>query len=96
MTVYGRATSQARTISTPERVQVANDIVGVHRDTAPVVTGAYRDGATVNVAGDDVSVLNRDPDAIYKEFGTGDTPAHASMTNAARQFGRYSGWSPRR
>ena len=87
--------AQARHLSTPDRVEVAHDIVGVHRDTAPVVSGAYRDGPTVVVSGDDVSVVQRDPDAIYKEYGTEDTPVHATLTNASRQFGRYTGWSAR-
>lgn len=96
MTVYPAVlVSQARRISTADRVEIAHDIVGVHRGSAPVDTGAYRDGPTVVVAGDDVSVVQRDPEGRYKEYGTEDTPVHATMTNAARQFGRYTGWSGR-
>ena len=87
--------SQARHLSTTERVEIAHDVVSAHRDSAPVVSGAYRDGPTVVVTGDNVSVVQRDPDGIYKEYGTEDTPVHATMTNAARQFGRYTGWSAR-
>lgn len=86
---------EARTISTPERVDVARAAAALHRATAPVDSGAYRDGATTGQRGDDVLIWNRDPDSRYKEYGTEDTPAHATMTNAARQFGRYTGWSPR-
>ena len=96
MTVYqGVVAAQARRISTPDRAEIARQIVDVHRGSAPVVTGAYRDGATVVTSGDDVSVVNRDPAAVYKEYGTSDTPAHATMTNAARRFGRYTGWGAR-
>lgn len=96
MTVYGAVViRQARHLSVPDRVEIADQIVVDHRGTAPVDSGAYRDGATVSQVGDNVSVFNRDPDAIYKEFGTEDTPAHATMVNAARRHGRYTGWSPR-
>lgn len=96
MTVYPqRVYEQARRISTPARVEVAEAIVDVHRGSAPVDDGDYRDGATVVTSGDDVRVVNRDPAGRFKEYGTGDTPAHASMTNAARRFGRYTGWRPR-
>ena len=96
MTVYQSVVvQQARRISTPDRVEIAHQIASVHRGSAPVDTGAYRDGVTVVTSGDDVSVVNRDPDAKYKEYGTSDTPAHSTMTNAARQFGRYTGWGAR-
>lgn len=96
MTVYAaRVDEQARQLSTPARVEIAHQIVGVHRGSAPVDSGNYRDGATVTIYGDEVAVVNRDPDAKYKEYGTEDTPPHATMTNAARQFGRYTGWGPR-
>lgn len=91
----GRVEEQARRLSTPGRVQIANAIVADHRGTAPVDSGEYRDGATVTTRGDEVAVFNRDPESIYKELGTSDTPAHATMINAARKYGRYSGWSPR-
>lgn len=95
MTVYDTVvTEQARRLSTPERARVARAIVADHQGTAPRLTGAYADGATVVESGDDVSVVNRDDTAIYKEYGTSDTPAHGSMTNAARKYGRYSGWDP--
>lgn len=96
MIVYqGRVTKQARRLSTPDRADIAELIVDAHRGSAPVVTGAYRDGAASVRAGDYVAVVNRDPDSKYKEYGTDDTPAHATMTNAARRYGRYVGWGPR-
>lgn len=95
MTVYHPVVRrQARKISTPDRVDVARDIVATHRGTAPVDDGTFRDGAAVWQAGDDVSVINRDPTAKFKEYGTEDTPAHGTMTNAARRYGRYTGWKP--
>lgn len=97
MTLFrGLVIQQARRISTPDRVEIAKAAVAVHRGSAPVDSGAYRDGATVVQRGDEVAIYNRDPTSVYKELGTGDTPAHSTMINAARQFGRYSGWSPRR
>lgn len=96
MIVYrGLVEQQARRISTPARVGIAKAIVGDHRATAPVDSGEYRDGATVAQRGDEVAVFNRDPESVWKELGTEDTPAHATMINAARKYGRYSGWGPR-
>jgi hypothetical protein len=92
---YDQCYRQARRISTPDRVDVAKNIVGSHRASAPVDSGAFRDGATVSQNGDLVAVVNRDPDSKYKEYGTSDTPAHATMTNAARRYGRYTGWGAR-
>lgn len=92
---HGLVTQQARRLSASARVEIANAIVADHRGTAPVDSGEYRDGATVVQRGDEVAVFNRDPESVYKELGTSDTPAHATMINAARKYGRYSGWSPR-
>ncbi|TKJ25221.1 HK97 gp10 family phage protein [Blastococcus sp. CCUG 61487] len=96
MTIYrGLVEQQARRFSTPGRVEIAKAIVADHRGSAPVDSGEYRDGATVTTRGDDVAVFNRDSTSVYKELGTSDTPAHATMINAARKYGRYSGWMPR-
>ncbi|WP_280201218.1 hypothetical protein [Nocardia cyriacigeorgica] len=59
------------------------------------MTGAYRDGIGTEFSGTTVRVVDDDPDAIYKEYGTVDTPAHAAVTDAARRHGRYRGWTPR-
>lgn len=79
----------------PGRQRIAARILNEARATAPVLHGDYRGGMHVATSGDSVSVVDSDPDAIYKEYGTSDTPAHASITNAARRYGRYTGWSPR-
>lgn len=89
------AIAEATRISTPSRVEIANEVAAEAQADAPVRSGAYRNGIEVQVDGDRVSVVDMDPDAIYKEYGTSDTPAHASLTEAAMNHGRYSGWQPR-
>lgn len=95
ITVYPTAHLEAITLSTPDRVQTAEEIATEARATAPVVTGEYRDGISVVANGDQVAVVDSDPTAGFKEYGTGDTPAHAVLTDAARRHGRYSGIRPR-
>lgn len=87
--------AEATRISTPERVRIAGEIAAEAQADAPVLTGAYRNGIEVQVDGDRVSVVDQDPDAVYKEYGTSDTPAHASLTEAAMNHGNYTGWQPR-
>lgn len=89
------AIAEAKRLSTPQRVQIAHEVAAEAKADAPVRTGAYRNGIEVEVEGDHVSVVDHDPDAVYKEYGTSDTPAHASLTEAAMNHGRYSGWQPR-
>jgi hypothetical protein len=89
------AIREAVRISTERRVEIANEIVAEHQGSAPVDSGAYKTGAHVVVEGDTVSVVNEDETAFYKELGTVDTPAHATMINAARRHGKYSGMKPR-
>ncbi|MGW0043475.1 HK97 gp10 family phage protein [Rhodococcus sp. NPDC003348] len=96
VTVYhDRARAEARAISFDDRVDIANEAAQAARATAPVLTGEYRDGIAVEVDGDRVLLVDNDEDAVFKEYGTVDTPPHAVMTNAASQHGRYSGWRPR-
>ena len=96
VTVYAaQAAAEAIRESLPERVVVANAIVSEARADAPVRTGEYRDGIKVRQDGDRVFAVDDDPEAIYKEYGTSDTPAHASLTEAAMKHGKYSGWQPR-
>jgi hypothetical protein len=90
------AAREARRISTEERVRIANQIAVEAQAAAPVLTGQYRNGIHVETSGDDVSVVDDDPTAIHKEYGTVDTPAHAVLTDAARRHGRYSGMQPKR
>lgn len=77
------------------RRRLSETIASEARAAAPVLTGAYRNGISVAQAGDEVSVVDSDPTAFYKEYGTSDTPAHASLTNAARRHGKYTGYQPR-
>jgi hypothetical protein len=82
--------SQARRDSTPERIAMAEQAAAKARQLAPVVSGAYRDGVAVEVEGTKVFLVDNDPDAFYKEFGTVDTPAHAILTDAARTLAGYN------
>lgn len=96
ITIYAEAAiREARRLSTPERVEIAEQAAAQARASAPVLTGRYRNGIHVETSGDDVRLVDDDPDAIHKEYGTSDTPAHAALTDAARQYGRYSGMQPR-
>ncbi|ACU39446.1 HK97 gp10 family phage protein [Actinosynnema mirum] len=81
--------------STPRRREIAAEIAAEARVEAPVRTGEYRDGIGVRSEGDRVFVEDSDPESIFKEYGTSDTPAHAVLTDAARQHGRYTGWKPK-
>lgn len=87
--------AEARRLSTPDRVQVAEQIVADARPVAPVETGEYQTGMAVEVDGDTVAAVDNDPEAGFKEYGTSDTPAHATLTNAARRYGKYSGVQPK-
>lgn len=97
VTVYeAEALREARRISTEDRVNIAEEIAQQAIGSAPVLTGEYRGGIAVEVSGDDVRVVDNDPTAGFKEYGTADTTAHATLTDAARQHGKYSGMKPRR
>lgn len=86
----------AREGSVDERKRIAERIMIDARPLAPVLTGDYRGGIAVKVDGQDVSVVDNDEDAIHKEYGTSDTPAHAALTTAAMKYGQYRGMRPRR
>lgn len=75
------------------RANVARLAAANARAVAPVVTGAYRGGigVTVNRGSGEVTLVDTDPLAHLKEFGTVDTPAHMTLTNAARRYGRLVG-----
>jgi hypothetical protein len=77
--------------STDLRAAIASAAADIARSTAPVDSGEFKVGAGSEVAGETVLIVNNDPEAGYKEYGTSDTPAHMTMTNAARKFGRYYG-----
>ncbi|EOM78066.1 hypothetical protein Rrhod_0607 [Rhodococcus rhodnii LMG 5362] len=86
---------EARRISTDDRVKIAEEAASEARAMAPVLDGDYRDGIDVRVDGDRVFLVDDDEEAIFKEYGTSTTPAHAAVTDAARSRGKYSGWKPR-
>ena len=87
--------AEAKHLSTPDRVEIAHQAAQNAIADAPVLTGHYRDGVGVEASGDDVKIVDNDPDAIYKEYGTSDTPAHATLTEAAKAFGKYTGMQPK-
>jgi hypothetical protein len=90
-----QAIREARHLSTPERVEIAEQIVADARAAAPVLTGEYQAGMAVEANGDTVAAVDNDDEAGFKEYGTADTPAHATLTNAARRYGKYSGVQPK-
>jgi len=90
-----RVRERAWQISRQERIDIAEQAARQARASAPVVTGEYRDGIGVVVDDNRVYLVDDDPDAVFKEYGTSDTPAIASLTDAARRHGHYSGWRPR-
>lgn len=87
----GAAIAAAIKSSTGQRAEIAGQAVADAQAEAPVLTGDYRGGMTVEVTGDKVSMVDTDPDAFYKELGTSDTPAHASLITAASRYGFYKG-----
>ncbi|GAC59341.1 MULTISPECIES: hypothetical protein [Gordonia] len=89
------AIAQANATSVEQRAQVAHRAASDARAEAPVLTGEYRDGITVIVEGEDVTLSDTDETAIHKEYGTSDTPAHATLINAASRYGTYYGARPR-
>ncbi len=91
----GQARSEARYLSFSDRESIAHDVAAEARSNAPILTGDYRDGISVLVEGMNVSIVDTDDNAIWKEYGTIDTPAHAALTDAARNApGKYTGWMP--
>ncbi|NEW40781.1 HK97 gp10 family phage protein [Nocardia cyriacigeorgica] len=95
MTIFESLATQAtRVATTPRRRAIAREIADEARAAAPVLTGEYRDGIGVEFSGTTVRVVDDDPEAFYKEYGTVDTPAHAVLTDAARRRGRYRGYAP--
>lgn len=90
-----QARAEARELTTSGRTKIAREIAEEAQTMAPVLTGDYRDGIDVVVNGSDVQVVDTDPDAIYKEFGTSKMAGLAVITDAARSRGKYRGWKPR-
>lgn len=89
------AIAEAKRISAPKRVEIAEQMVDMAKSDAAVETGQWQESYHVEVNGDQVLAVNDRDDAVYIGFGTSDTPAHDELINAGRQFGTYSGWQPR-
>lgn len=95
-TVYpGQAQAEAISASFEGRVEIGQSVADGARSDAPVLTGEFRDGIALDIQGERVFVVDNDETAIFKEYGTVDTPPAASLTNSARSHGEYSGWEPR-
>lgn len=79
--------------STQGRSQSARAAAAEARARAPVVSGAYRNGirVQVNQGTGEVDLVDVDPLAVIKEYGTIDTPAHMTLSNAARRQGNLKG-----
>lgn len=86
----GQTYREARKGSKAERKAMAEKAAAKARQIAPVHSGAYRDGVAVEEDGDDVFLVDNDPLAFIKEYGTVDTPAHAILTDAARSLAQYN------
>ncbi len=93
---YGALREELAKATLPARVEIAHEIVADYRATAPVLTGAYRADAEVEVRGTSVAVVDDNDASLHIEYGTSDTPPAATLTNAARKQGKYTGWRPRR
>lgn len=92
---HGRLPGLVQTQTRSGRVRIADQIAADAAGAAPYLKGDFRAGIGVETQGDQVLVVNADPTAIHKEFGTSRTPAHATMTSAATKYGIYSGMRPR-
>ncbi|MCU1640912.1 MAG: hypothetical protein JWN03_1187 [Nocardia sp.] len=81
---------EAKKASLPDREELAYEVALKAIELAPVVSGAYQDGIDVVVEDGDVYVVDNDPIAFMKEFGTVDTPAHLILTEAAADLAQYN------
>lgn len=88
------ARQEARQIGRPDLVSIAGKIAGDASGFAPRRTGRYAGSFSVETS-NGVRVVSSDNTAIHKEYGTSDTPAHASLTEAAMRYGKYKGTRPR-
>lgn len=89
------AIAEAKRISTPRRVEIAEKMVNIAQAEAAVESGQWQASYHVEVEGDQVLAVNDREAAVYIGFGTSDTPPHDELINAGRQFGTYSGWQPK-
>ena len=96
VTVYpAQAIAEARAACGDQLFEIAGQIADEARSSAPVETGTFQTSISAQRDGNRASVIADDEVAFYIEYGTSDTPAHGTMTNAARKFGRYTGMTPR-
>jgi HK97 gp10 family phage protein len=96
VTVFpAQAIAEARAACGDGLFEIAGQIADDARSSAPVETGEFQSSISAQRSGNRASVIADDDRAIYIEYGTSDTPAHATMTNAARKFGKYTGMTPR-
>ncbi len=71
----------------------ADQGAAVAKAIAPVYTGAFRDSIHVVENGTGYAIVadstdeQGNPDAAYIEFGTSDTPAHHTLTDALQSLG---------
>ena len=95
ITIFDKqARREAREGSQKGLVEIAEQIAEDAQGFAPELTGRFAASFYVDDT-DGVRVASADDTAIHKEYGTSDTPAHASLTEAAMQYGKYSGTRPR-
>lgn len=78
-----------------DRVEIAQKVAAEAQASAPVDTGYFKSQFDVETEGKRVFAVNSADDAEYIEYGTLDTAPAASLTDAARSHGKYSGWQPR-
>lgn len=90
---YAALEREARAESRPGLVRIAHEIAALATATSPVETGLFGSGFEVETGGYP-AVSNFTEGAFYIEYGTSDTPAHGTLTSAAKQFGRYHGYEP--
>lgn len=91
LTIYDAQVYAAVDKSTlPSRIDMAYEVALEAIDIAPVVSGAYRDGIDVVTEGTDVFIVDDDPIAFMKEFGTVDTEPIGLLTEAAQVLAKYN------
>lgn len=89
-----QAAAEAAIASFDGRKAIADEIADEARANSPIVTGEFRDGIGVQVDGTNVAVVDTDPEAVWKEFGTSNMAGIAVLTDAVRSRGKYRGWKP--
>ena len=91
LTIYeAQVRSQATRASLPGRLDLAYEVALEAIDRAPVVSGAFRDGIDVAQEDGDVFIVDNDPIAFMKEYGTVDTEPIYLLTAAAEVLAKYN------